>query len=62
MKLELDRVYSIRLCSGELRQWRFEGRDARDFAWWRDVETGASFSETGLMYAWEIVPEGDERG
>lgn len=49
--------YAVRLCSGELRCWRFEGADARGLGWWRDVETGLSFSEASLMYAWQI--EGD---
>ena len=60
MEPKPDRSYRIRLCSGELGRWRFDGVDARGFAWWRDEETGLSFSEASLMYAWEIVGEADE--
>jgi hypothetical protein len=59
MELEPDRVYVVRLCSGELRRWRFDGVDARGMAWWQDEESGASFSEAGLMYMWEVVGEDD---
>ncbi len=50
--------YTIRLCSGELRCWCFEGADVRGQGWWRDLETGLSFSEASLMYAWQIEGEG----
>ncbi|CAH1748381.1 conserved protein of unknown function [Thauera humireducens] len=62
MELECGRTYVIRLCSGEIREWRFDGRDARGLAWWRDVETGLGFSEAGLLYAWEILPAGEGDG
>lgn len=62
MELECGRTYVIRLCSGELREWRFDGRDAGGLAWWRDVETGLGFSEAGLLYAWEILPAGEGDG
>ena len=62
MELESGRNYVIRLCSGEIREWRFDGRDARGFAWWRDVENGLGFSEAGLLYAWEILPAGEGDG
>lgn len=62
MELECGRTYVIRLCSGELREWRFDGRDARGLAWWRDVETDLGFSEAGLLYAWEILPAGEGDG
>ncbi|KON81844.2 hypothetical protein PA01_09805 [Azoarcus sp. PA01] len=52
-----DRVYVVELCSGELRHWRFLGVDRRESAWWRDEETGRTFSEASLMYVWEIVAE-----
>ena len=53
-------TYVIRLCSGELRRWRFEGVDARGFGWWLDEETGFGFSDASLMYAWEIVEPADD--
>ncbi len=49
--------YQIRLCSGELRRWRFEGVDERGLAWWCDEESGRVFSEAALLYAWEVVGE-----
>lgn len=55
MQPRVAHLYLIRLCSGELRRWRFDGVDTRGMAWWRDEETGISFSEASLMYAWEIV-------
>ena len=48
-------TYIIELCSGELRRWRYLGPDARSLIWWRDVETGQKFSESSLMYAWQII-------
>ncbi len=53
--------YLIRLCSGELRCWRFEGREPHGLGWWRDEETGLSFSEASLMYAWQIEGRADGR-
>lgn len=60
MELECGRTYAIRLCSGEVRAWCFKGRDTHGFAWWYDVETGMGFSETGLLYAWEVLPAGED--
>lgn len=62
MELESGRNYVIRLCSGEIREWRFDGRDSCGFAWWCDVETGKGFSEAGLLYAWEILPAEEDGG
>ncbi|MDD3677010.1 hypothetical protein [Thauera propionica] len=62
MELESGRNYVIRLCSGEIREWRFDGRDSCGFAWWCDVETGKGFSEAGLLYAWEILRAGEDGG
>ncbi|WP_345792277.1 hypothetical protein AAG895_12180 [Thauera sp. JM12B12] len=53
-ELRVGGRYRIRLCSGELRCWRFEGREPHGLGWWRDEETGLSFSESGLMYAWQV--------
>ena len=52
-----ERIYIVQLCSGERRRWRFLGLDAQGLAWWRDEETGRTFSEASLMYVWEIVAE-----
>lgn len=52
---ETDVVYLVELCSGERRLWRFLGADARELGWWRDEESGLTFSEASLMYAWHIV-------
>ncbi|WP_169201771.1 hypothetical protein [Aromatoleum bremense] len=57
MTPQVDRVYVIELCSGELRRWSFLGLDRRETAWWRDEETGRTFSEASLMYVWKIVAE-----
>ena len=62
MEPESGRNYVIRLCSGEIREWRFDGWDSCGFAWWCDVETGKGFSEAGLLYAWEILPAGEDGG
>lgn len=55
MELMCGHVYAVRLCSGELRRWRFDGVDGGGLAWWRDEESGLGFSEASLMYAWEIA-------
>lgn len=62
MEPRIGQRYTIRLCSGELRCWRFEGADARELGWWRDVDTGLSFSEASLMYAWQIEGEASADG
>lgn len=53
-ELRVTGRYLIRLCSGELRCWRFEGREPQGVGLWRDEETGLSFSEASIMYAWQI--------
>ncbi len=50
-------IYRIELCGGEIRQWRYLGPDAGSQVWWRDVETGAEFNESSLMYTWQILPD-----
>lgn len=52
--LTVNAVYSIELCSGELRQWQYLGLDSRRLVWWKDVETKQEFNESSLMYAWSI--------
>ncbi|HQU79493.1 MAG TPA: hypothetical protein PLU47_08500 [Azonexus sp.] len=53
-------TYIIELCSGELRRWRYLGPDARSQIWWRDVESGREFTESSVMYAWQIVRKQDD--
>ena len=53
----LNNEYRIALCSGEIRRWRYLGLDELSQAWWCDMETGLEFSESSLMYAWQIVAE-----
>ena len=55
-----DGTYLIELCSGELRRWRYLGPDARSQIWWRDVESGREFTESSVMYAWQIVRKQDD--
>ncbi len=62
LELTAGRIYTVRLCSGELRRWRFDGQDGRGFAWWHDVDTGMGFSEAGLLYAWELLQEDEDGG
>lgn len=57
MELQAGRSYRIRLCSGEERDWIFEGTDGNELGWWRDAETGLSFSATSILYAWELVDD-----
>lgn len=56
---EPNGIYLIELCSGEIRRWRFCGVDSRSQIWWCDLETGREFSETSVMYSWEIVRKED---
>lgn len=53
-------IYVIELCSGELRRWRYLGPGEQSHVWWRDVETGLEFSETSVIYAWQIIGVADE--
>lgn len=57
MDPQVGRTYVVELCSGERRRWRYLGPDARGLAWWRDEETGRTFSEASLMYVWALVAE-----
>jgi hypothetical protein len=52
--LVINDVYTIELCSGEKRQWKFLGQDSRRLVWWQDLETKQEFNESSLMYAWSI--------
>lgn len=60
MAPEAHRLYLVELCSGERRRWRHLGADSRQLGWWRDEDTGMSFSEAGVMYAWHIVAPIDD--
>lgn len=53
-------VYVVELCSGEKRRWRHCGVDGRGVGWWRDMETGVEFSDTSLLYVWQILQREDE--
>lgn len=48
------RRYRIALCSGEERCWRYLGRQG-ETGQWQDEESGQSFSEASVMYAWRII-------
>lgn len=50
-----NRIYRVRLCSGESRRWRFLGDDRLFGPRWQDLESGERFSERSLSYAWEVV-------
>lgn len=55
MNLEINRIYVIRLCSGEITRWRYLGEGAGERVWWTDVTTGTIFNEGSILYAWQIV-------
>ena len=52
--LDINTVYTVELCSGELRQWKYLGLDSRRLVWWMDLETRQEFNESSLMYAWSV--------
>lgn len=52
--------YLVELCSGEQRYWQYLGEDECAAVWWRDIESGRSFTEASLMYAWRIVRKQNE--
>jgi hypothetical protein len=53
-------TYLIELCRGEQHRWRYLGPDARAQIWWRDVESGREFTESSVIYAWQIVRKEDD--
>ncbi len=55
----VNAIYRIELCGGEVRRWQYLGQDDRSEPWWRDIETGREFSESSVMYAWEIIGRDD---
>ena len=52
---ELNAVYVVELCSGEQRRWCYRGVDRRGVGWWKDMETGVEFSDTSLLYVWQLL-------
>lgn len=56
-KLEVGRSYCVRLCSGELRTWIYQGSDRSGQAWWQDAESGLGFAESSILYAWELCAD-----
>lgn len=58
--LDINTVYTVELCSGELRQWKYLGQDSRRLVWWMDLETRQEFNESSLMYAWSVKERGGD--
>jgi hypothetical protein len=54
-ELEPQGIYRIQLCNGEQRRWQYLRTDALTRIIWRDMEAGTEFSETSLIFAWEII-------
>jgi len=54
ISLEINKIYDIELCSGEIRYWRYLGVGSREEIWWMDTATGQVFNESGIMYAWKL--------
>ncbi len=55
-----DAIYLVELCSGERRHWRcLAARPGEVARWWRDLDSGREFAESGLMYAWRILARAD---
>ena len=57
---DINTIYSVELCSGELRQWKYLGQDSRRLVWWMDLETRQEFNESSLMYAWSVKEKGGD--
>lgn len=53
----VNRIYSIKLCSGEVRTWKYLGEGSGGRVWWCDSATGSVFHEDSILYAWEIIDE-----
>jgi hypothetical protein len=58
--LELNGIYTIQLCSGELRFWKYLGVGSGNRVWWYDIDTGANFNEESILYAWTIHAKSTE--
>jgi hypothetical protein len=58
--LDINAVYTVELCGGELRQWKYLGQDSRRLVWWMDLETRQEFNESSLMYAWSVKERGGD--
>ena len=57
---QINVVYAIRLCSGELRLWKHLGIGEGQRIWWSDISTGSVFNEDTLLYAWVIEAVADQ--
>ena len=55
--LTVNNIYSIRICSGEQKVWRYLGVGEGGRVWWCDSSTGIVFNEESILYAWEVVGE-----
>ncbi|MBU3656479.1 MAG: hypothetical protein FGM35_00410 [Rhodocyclaceae bacterium] len=53
--LEINAVYSIQLCSGEVRLWKYLGEGKGGRVWWNDQDSGTIFNEESILYAWQIL-------
>ncbi len=53
----VNHVYSIKLCSGEIRLWKHLGEGSGGRIWWCDSSTASVFHEDSILYAWEIIGE-----
>lgn len=51
----VNSIYSIRICSGEQKVWRYLGVGEGGRVWWCDSSTGIVFNEESILYAWEVV-------
>ncbi len=57
IELLVNHVYSIELCSGEKRRWKYLGEDDSGKVWWTDQDTGAVFNEESIMYVWTVFDD-----
>ncbi|BBU68876.1 hypothetical protein [Fluviibacter phosphoraccumulans] len=55
LALLVNHTYSIELCSGEKRIWRYLGEGAGGKVWWSDCTTGTIFNEDSILYAWTVT-------
>lgn len=55
MVLRVNDIYPVKLCSGEVRRWKYLGQGAGERIWWCDVTTGSIFNEESILYTWEIL-------
>lgn len=53
--LRLNHIYTIELCSGEKRLWKYLGLGDGESSWWQDMESEVIFNESSILYAWKIL-------